>query len=445
MKPHNDLGQAVGDPFPNRGGETVWAHLANAAVGLWLVTSPAAFGYAGTPMAWSDHVSGLLLIVFGLASVSPRRWWGPWAAFVVGLWLLFAPLVLWSESAAAYANSTLAGIVAIALALVVPRTLGSQELEPDLPPGWSFNPSSWVQRVPIVALAWVSFMASRYLATYQLGYGPQAWDPVFVEGTRNVLESEVSQAFPISDAGLGAVAYAMEALVGLMGNSSRWRTAPWLVALFGVLVVPLGVVSIVLIMLQPLAVGAWCFLCLVTAVTMLIMACLALPEVVGMVQYMDWTRRQGRSVWHTFWHGGPMYGGVEAAPVKLTDPVGRIVSGMVKGATAAWSLVASAVVGVWLLLAPVMLELEGAVADAHYLVGALVVTVSVLAMAEVARTLRWVNLLLAAAIAASPWVLTGSNEEGRWAALAAGVVLIVVTIPRGPILCRYGWWERWIF
>lgn len=33
---------------------------------------------------------------------------------------------------------------------------------------------------------------------------------------------------------------------------------PWMVAFFGILVVPLGIVSITLIILQALAVGAWC-------------------------------------------------------------------------------------------------------------------------------------------------------------------------------------------
>jgi apolipoprotein N-acyltransferase len=53
----------------------------------------------------------------------------------------------------------------------------------------------------------------------------------------------------------------LEPLSGFMGG--RNRTMPWMVVMFGVLVVPLGVVSIVLVILQPLALGAWCTLCLV--------------------------------------------------------------------------------------------------------------------------------------------------------------------------------------
>jgi uncharacterized membrane protein len=113
-------------------------------------------------------------------------------------------------------------------------------------------------------MAFVGFFLSRYLAAYQLGHIPYPWDPFFGDGTRRVLDSELSKAWPSSDAGFGAVPYMLEALTGLMGGKNWWRTMPWMVVMFGVLVVPLGVVSIVLVILQPVAVGAWCTLCLVS-------------------------------------------------------------------------------------------------------------------------------------------------------------------------------------
>jgi hypothetical protein len=97
---------------------------------------------------------------------------------------------------------------------------------PDTPPGWSYNPSDWIQRGPIIAMAFVGFFLSRYLAAYQLGHIAYPWDPFFGDDTRRVLDSEVSKAWPISDAGLGAVSYMLEALSGLMGGKNRWRTMP---------------------------------------------------------------------------------------------------------------------------------------------------------------------------------------------------------------------------
>ena len=71
-----------------------------------------------------------------------------------------------------------------------------------------------------------------------------------------------------------------------MGDPRRWRTMPWMVALFGFMVVPLGIVSVVLIMLQPVVVGAWCTFCLLSALFMLIMVALSLDEVIAMLQFL---------------------------------------------------------------------------------------------------------------------------------------------------------------
>jgi hypothetical protein len=69
---------------------------------------------------------------------------------------------------------------------------------------------------------------------------------------------------------------------------------PWMVTFFGILAVPLGVTSIVLVILQPLSVGAWCTICLATALAMLIMIPLTLDEVVAMGQFLAQSRREGK-------------------------------------------------------------------------------------------------------------------------------------------------------
>ena len=58
------------------------------------------------------------------------------------------------------------------------------------------------------------------------------------------MTSWVSKGFPIADAGLGAFAYSLDILAGAIGDSRRWRTMPWMLLLFGLLIVPLGVVSV---------------------------------------------------------------------------------------------------------------------------------------------------------------------------------------------------------
>lgn len=126
---------------------------------------------------------------------------------------------------------------------------------PDTPPGWSCNPSSWTQRWILIVLGFAGMMVSRYLAAYQMGYVAIPWEPFFGEGSRRVLDSAMSKSFPVSDAGLGAFAYTFEFLMGFMGGKARWRTMPWMVALFGILGIPLGLTHISLVAFQPVVVG----------------------------------------------------------------------------------------------------------------------------------------------------------------------------------------------
>lgn len=176
--------------------------------------------------------------------------------------------------------------------------------ESNAPPGWSYNPASWPQRLPIIGAAVVGFLIAGYLALYQAGVFETIWDPVFGTGSIVVLNSWVAQGseryLGVSDAALGALGYLGDAIAGLVGGTRRWKTMPWLVLLFGFLVGPLGAVSITLVILQPF-IGGWCFLCLITACISVIMIGPAMDEVLASLQYLRAESRAGRSVWQAFW------------------------------------------------------------------------------------------------------------------------------------------------
>ena len=181
----------------------------------------------------------------------------------------------------------------------------------DAAPPWDHNPSAWSQRVPLCILATVAFFISTYMALYQWRLVGTVWDPVFgSEATRGVLDSDVSHRmmgwFGMPDAALGAVAYLGDAVFGLAGSTQRWRYRPWLVVLFGIDVIPLGGVSAVLVLVQTLVLGQWCFLCLVTAVISLVLVYWAYDEVWSSVVFLRrvWGRsRSFRTLWTVFWGG----------------------------------------------------------------------------------------------------------------------------------------------
>ena len=247
--------------------------------------------------------------------------------------------------------------------------------------------------------------------------------------------------WPISDAGLGAAAYTLEVLMGFMGPVTRWRTMPWMVLLFGILVVPLGLTHITLVILQPVVVGEWCTMCLAAAALMLLMIPLTVDEVVAMFQFMARVRREKRPFWRTFWVGGTIEGGKgdDRSP-PFGEPMPRATPAMFWGVTAPWTLLVCAALGVWLMVSPAFLGTTGAAADSDRIGGALALTVAVIATAEVIRGCRFLNVALGLWIALSAWVLPGAGAGGRWGNLAVGLVLAALSIPRGTIRERYGRW-----
>ena len=427
---------------------TPWPHFANMALGVWLITSAFALGYGSSALQLSDVASGALVILLAGLSLSRRpfwKFWSPWANSLVGLWLLFAPLIFWAPTAAAYANDTLVGTLVVVFAILapgMPMAAGmSMEPGPDVPPGWSYNPSSWPQRAVIIALALLGFVLSRQMTAFQLDHVASLADPFFGLGTERVLKSDVSRAFPIPDAGLGALAYMVESLMGFMGDKRRWRTMPWMVSFFGILVVPLGVVSVLLIILQPLAVGSWCTPCLIAAVAMLIMIALTLDEVVAMGQFLVQARREGQPFWRTFWLGGTLHETPDTGPVRPDEVSAKA---MVWGVALPWNLLLSVAVGVWLMFTPSVLGSAGTAAHSDHLFGALIVTVAVIALADVGRATRFVNIVLSAWVIAAPWILGGATTASKWSNLAAGALVILLSLPRGPVGERYGTWQRFI-
>jgi len=430
----------------------LWTNATVMLVGLWLATSPATFGYQSAAMTWSDVISGIALFAFaGLAFIPRFDFAGRWMVAFVGLWLQVAPLAFWAPTPAAYLNDTFAGALVITLSILVPMMPGMahhmamMQPGPEIPPGWTYNPSSWHQRAPLIALAFLGWLISRYLAAFQLGYITTVWEPFFGEGTVRVLTSEVSQMWPISDAGLGALAYTIEMLMAWMGGKARWRTMPWMVMFFFILVVPLGITHIVLVILQPVVVGHWCTLCLAAASMMLVMIPLTIDEVVAMGQFLRERVSKGKPFWLTFWVGDTMEGG---GPDRRTRaygaPLVRLAPAGVWGVSIPWTLAASAAAGLWLMFAPDVFGTTGRAADSDHLVGALLLTIAVIATAEVIRAVRYVNVLLGAWVIAAPWLLGGMPGDARWAAVIAGAAIVLLALPRGTVRERYAGWDRYI-
>jgi hypothetical protein len=387
-----------------------------------------------TPIMSANEVACALVVLVlcgwwvRTGSAAPR-----WLLATIGFWLLFAPLVFWAPGLLGCLNNLVTGTLLILASAILP-TAYSDDHDCALPPGWSYNPSALGQRVPIAVLALLGFTMSGWLAAYQLGYVDEAWDPLFGDGTRRVLTSDISRWFPVSDAGLGAISYLLEAITCFVGGSRRWRTMPWIVLLFGLMIIPTGAVSIVLVVLQPIGVGSWCTLCLTTAAVMLLMVAPALDEVVATWQLLRRHRRRGDSWWTVLWHGSAEATYVPPSPSPSPSPSPEDESG-----SWPWHLLAAAAAGTWLMGAPYLTGTADSTAGAnHHLTGALVVTVAVIALGEIARPLRWLLLPLGLWLLASAWWLPGTTTAAIWSSVVVGGGLLLCAPVRGRVKARFG-------
>lgn len=200
-----------------------------------------------------------------------------------------------------------------------------------IPRPWDYNPSAWDQRIPICILAMIAFFMATYMGLYQWRLIDQAWDPIFGDQTQKVLDSDVSEKmrywFLVPDAIFGAVAYLGDAIFGLAGSTRRWQYRPWMVIVFGFDVIPLGIVSVVLVVLQGTVVGSWCTLCLLTALISLVLIYMAYDEVWSCLLYLwkVWQETRDKSIlWKTFWGmRTPEADRVAAEFCRLPEDVGK--------------------------------------------------------------------------------------------------------------------------
>lgn len=176
-----------------------------------------------------------------------------------------------------------------------------------VPPGWDENPTTWPKRLVLAGLGLIGFAIALYLGLFQLSalYFPQlqlgvvesVWDPFF--NSYKVLDY---LRWP--DAIPGVFAYGAEVVLNFVGDKDRWRTAPWTVIAFGLIIFPAAAISVVLLMVQPLAVGAWCTLCIGSAIISFLICGLGADEVLATIQHLKRVRDSGGSVRRAFWGEG---------------------------------------------------------------------------------------------------------------------------------------------
>ena len=152
-------------------------------------------------------------------------------------------------------------------------------------------------------------------------------------------------------------------------------------------------------------------------------------------------RRERRPVGQGFWMGGVLREGPDAIPAPVRADVVSPMA-MLWGAALPWNLIVTVALGLWLMAAPSALGSIGMAAHSDHVIGALIVTVVMIALADVGRAARFVNVLLATVVIMAAWVENGATVSDRWNHLIMGMVVIRLAVRRGPRREHYGRSDR---
>ena len=129
----------------------------------------------------------------------------------------------------------------------------------------------------LVCLAIVGLLISLDLAAFQFGIAGPPWEPLFGDGSRRVLTSDLSRLLPIPDAVAGAGAYLVELLLGATLLFRPLGIVPVANTLAAIASIG-AAVGAALVGYQLLVVGAACTLCIASAVVSWVLAGGALIE-----------------------------------------------------------------------------------------------------------------------------------------------------------------------
>lgn len=159
-------------------------------------------------------------------------------------------------------------------------------LDDTIPWGKRSNPSAWSKRIVLMIMALAGFLIALYLGLYQLHIFASVWEPFFGNGTNVVVKSAFSRSLPIPDGLIGAFGYLCDIVLVSIGGNNRWKSKPWVVILYSIVIIMMGLASILLIILQPLVLHAWCTLCLVSAALSLGMVIPVTEELRASIHYI---------------------------------------------------------------------------------------------------------------------------------------------------------------
>ena len=109
-----------------------------------------------------------------------------------------------------------------------------------------------------------------------------------------------------------------------------------------------------------------------------------------------------------------------------------------------WMHLLPALVGIWLMASPAVLDYADPARANDRIIGPIVASLAIIAIWEIGRPLRWLNVILGAWLLIVPWLL-GHPPDARWNSLAAGALVLGFSLVKGKRTHPFGggWSSLW--
>lgn len=99
--------------------KTQWRDSVNFVLGVWLIFTPLIFGFTDAGMfAWNAYACGAVIAVSAAAAIANFHDWEEWVDIALGVWLVISPWVLgMAMMSAMMLNFVVVGLIVACMAL----------------------------------------------------------------------------------------------------------------------------------------------------------------------------------------------------------------------------------------------------------------------------------------------------------------------------------------
>lgn len=110
-----------------------------------------------------------------------------------------------------------------------------------------------------------------------------------------------------------------------------------------------------------------------------------------------------------------------------------------------WAQIINMLLGIWLMVAPQLLNYSKQAADNAHIVGPVITTFAIISLTEATRNVRWYNIPPGVWLLLAPWILNYENGTAIFNDMVVGLLVIIFAFIKGKVSHQFGggWRSLW--